>query len=548
MLIVSIVTGLFSISSSALAAAPTAFAIAAGDTAVSENETVTFTISGQNIPEMFAYEVQLTYDSGKLEYKSSAPALTGNLAVKASGDQVKIGFSKQGSAAPSQGSFDLLTITFKAKSTAGSAGVTLQSVKVLNNQLAATDYSVDKSAAVTISSSQSTPTPIPTPTPTPTPKTAILNVNAVLDDHQIAQVVVNEDDLAAAFNEAKNNKVTIKVAGTDSAKEVHVSLPAAVLKNAGHANVEVDTGLAILEISPDKLSEISSTAGKVELSVIKVDTSTLSNEAKSLIGDNSVYDFNLSVDGVKIETFKKQAVTVKLKYALKPGENPDHVVIYYIDDKGKLSVVENGKYDPATGQVVFKPKHFSKYTTADRNVSFNDIANLTWAVDSIRALLSRDILTGSGDGSFNPGDQVTRAEFIVMLMRSLELVEPGAASTFKDVIAGQWYTDAIGSAQKLGIVKGYSNGTFGVKENISRQEMAAMLYKAAQLAEISLPNNGAAVSFSDQATIAPYAVDAVEALTLAGVVNGVGEDRFAPAKQTTRAEAAVIIWRVFEMQ
>ena len=84
------------------------------------------------------------------------------------------------------------------------------------------------------------------------------------------------------------------------------------------------------------------------------------------------------------------------------------------------------------------------------------------------------IAAGRGDNLFMPGESVTRAEFLAMLLNAFDLTDENADCTFKDVNDGKWYYNAIATAQKLGIVQGKTDGTFGVNDAITRQDMAVM--------------------------------------------------------------------------
>ena len=124
-----------------------------------------------------------------------------------------------------------------------------------------------------------------------------------------------------------------------------------------------------------------------------------------------------------------------------------------------------------------------------------------------------------------------------------ELSDESATTSFSDVKQGKWYHGNIATAQKLGIVNGKPNGRFGVHENITREDMAVMVYKAVQIKQLALAS-GEATAFKDEANIASYAKQAVEAIQGAGIINGVGNDEFAPKKNASRAEAAVMIYNL----
>ncbi|MDG0810636.1 S-layer homology domain-containing protein [Cohnella rhizosphaerae] len=207
----------------------------------------------------------------------------------------------------------------------------------------------------------------------------------------------------------------------------------------------------------------------------------------------------------------------------------------------------NASYDPATGQVTFRPGHFSRFVVAYADVGFNDLQTAPWAETYIRALAAKEIVQGSGDGSFQPDRTVTRAEFVQMLMKGLGLIDGSAASTLSDVKEGAWYYAAAASAQTLGIVQGRSGGKFDAAAPITREEMAVLAYRAAQKAGALASTDGAASqigSFIDQASISSFAVQAIAVMRQAGVIDGMSDGRFQPKSTATRAESAAIIQRL----
>ncbi|MEG6589154.1 S8 family serine peptidase [Paenibacillus barengoltzii] len=203
------------------------------------------------------------------------------------------------------------------------------------------------------------------------------------------------------------------------------------------------------------------------------------------------------------------------------------------------------------GNVVANLYGFSRYIYLAKNVAFADVtpAKFAWAVDAIEILASKDILAGSMDGNFHPTTQVTRAEFVSMLVRALELkADPNEVSviSFQDVPAGSWYEEAVKIATSKGLISGYSNGTFAPDQPITRAEIAVVLAKALEVLGQSAGEGGANYSFADQARIPSWAAEAVAKVTSLGIMNGKAESRFEAASPTTRAEAAVVVYRIFK--
>ena len=162
----------------------------------------------------------------------------------------------------------------------------------------------------------------------------------------------------------------------------------------------------------------------------------------------------------------------------------------------------------------------------------------------MNALHQNGIVTGKAPGVFAPHDQITRTEYITILVRAFGLKAENAKNVFTDVAEGEWYTEAISAASALGVVQGISETEFGVDLPITRQDMFVMLYRLMQSLGIQFDCIRDADEITDQEMIADYAAEAVEAMYCTGIVNGIGDGRTAPEATAERAEAAKIIYEV----
>lgn len=181
---------------------------------------------------------------------------------------------------------------------------------------------------------------------------------------------------------------------------------------------------------------------------------------------------------------------------------------------------------------------------AESEEVFLDLSGYDWAKDAILKLNARGIVNGTGNKNFEPQRSVKREEFVKMVCGAFGLGTSDTGVGFYDVLSGEWYAPYILRASQLGIIKGVSETQFGVGEQISRQDMAVIIYNALKSKSVNAAPAGA--RFADDGEIADYAKDAVNALSQYGIINGVGENRFAPLANATRAEVALIIWRCIE--
>ena len=284
----------------------------------------------------------------------------------------------------------------------------------------------------------------------------------------------------------------------------------------------------------------------VQLSVSKVDPSTLNPDTAVLLGTNTILDFTLSLDGTPITGFDHGDIQVAMPYSLASGENPHQVVVNYISDDGKPETVNNGRFNPKKGEVCFKPDHFSKYAPHYAEVNFSDLKSSPWAEDAVAALAARGAINGKQVGVFEPEGAVTRGEFVKMLVQLLDLGDPSAQAEFTDVAdQSAWYYHPVASAYKLGLVNGREDGTFGLEERISREDMAVLMHRTARYISgtTGQPKNN--IGYKDMELVSPYARDAVAFAEQAGLMNGISVGRFDAQGHATRAMAATVIYRLF---
>lgn len=173
---------------------------------------------------------------------------------------------------------------------------------------------------------------------------------------------------------------------------------------------------------------------------------------------------------------------------------------------------------------------------------FRDIEHVAWAKPAIESLSKRGIISGISETESAPDALVTREQFTKMFVLALALFEEDAKTDFVDVAVSDWFYPYVSSAQSCGIVKGDENGCFGAGAFITREDMAVMLYRAAQAARISFAA-GDEMSFYDAGEISGYAKDAVMTMANANIING-SDGAFMPKAPATRAQAAKMIYEI----
>jgi hypothetical protein len=173
-------------------------------------------------------------------------------------------------------------------------------------------------------------------------------------------------------------------------------------------------------------------------------------------------------------------------------------------------------------------------------VSFTDVPADHWAYENIMSLASKSVIKGYGNGLFGVDDPIARRDIVVILYRLAGAEETEYTGAFTDVPDGEYYSLAIEWAAKNEIVNGVGDGTFRPDENISREQLATILYRCAVKFDVSLPE-GESKTFTDADQISEFAVEAVNAMSAAQIINGTPEGAFDPTGTATRAQAAKMI-------
>lgn len=185
--------------------------------------------------------------------------------------------------------------------------------------------------------------------------------------------------------------------------------------------------------------------------------------------------------------------------------------------------------------------------TTGKKVTFTDIGAYAWARDGIENLASRGVIKGKDTGKFAPGDTLTKAEFVSMMLRAFRL-ETTPVGSFADVKPGKWYYKDIMMAAYFGIISVDGNNRFYPENPITREEIALIIAKTLEVAGKPLDGyeNSVLEKFSDKNQISPYAVASMASLVGEGVLTGVSGNAIAPRNTATRAEAAVFIYRIID--
>ncbi len=320
-----------------------------------------------------------------------------------------------------------------------------------------------------------------------------------------------EDDVKELFKNAVDKVNNIKVIKNMSEEDIKVA---------------VESDYTKLDISPETYNEytVLKTAGKEK--AISEFTTMLKNTAVPS----------------DLESLFRDAVAL--------GKSEDEK-----NEEENSSQGSSGSSGAGGGGGSYKPSH--KVTIDEKlpekkdelhevpvsELTYSDIDNVPWAQEAIRKLTEAGIVNGKGEGIFAPGETVTREEAVKMIVTGFGLSEKGPMA-FKDVSEDAWYNEYIAIATACGVVNGISKEEFGVGIPVTRQDMMVMLKRAADYSGMDIYRIQT-IRFTDSEDIAKYAEDAVQVMADGGVISGKGNGKFEPLMYASRAETAVMCYRLF---
>ena len=177
---------------------------------------------------------------------------------------------------------------------------------------------------------------------------------------------------------------------------------------------------------------------------------------------------------------------------------------------------------------------------------FADVSSSDWFYNDVRYVYEKGIMDGTGADRFSPNAPLTRAMIVTILYRMAGSPSVSGSSDFTDVAAGKWFAKAVAWAAANGIVNGYGDSLFGPNDPVTREQLAAILYRYAVyggMTAVTLEENLG--SFADTAQLSAYAIQAMNWAVGQGLINGSGSN-LVPKAQATRAQVAAIIHRYLE--
>ena len=338
--------------------------------------------------------------------------------------------------------------------------------------------------------------------------------NAAKDGDEIT--VVKNDKLDLTFNTTKSVEVK-----NDTGVAITVKF------NGTNKDVAKDATETFSYTKPSSSSSGGSSSGKT---TYKVTTSAVNNGGVNASPSNA-----------------EKGATITITLSPDKGYKLDKLTV--TDGSGK-SVSTVKKSDtvytftmPASAVKV--GVSYVKATETPSGTKFNDVSANDWFASAVDYVTGKGMMNGTADNTFSPNAHTTRGTVVTLLYR-LENQPSTPASSFTDVASGAYYANAVAWANANGIVSGYGSGKFGPNDKVTREQLAAILYRYAQYKKYDVSGAKSLDGYTDAQSVSSYAVPALQWANAAGIVTGKSGSKLDPKGNATRAEVAAMLMRFCE--
>jgi len=232
--------------------------------------------------------------------------------------------------------------------------------------------------------------------------------------------------------------------------------------------------------------------------------------------------------------------------------NKKSVLIKVRDDKQPSSSVnQNGNSTGSTAVIPEepinnnKPEDVTSQKEVDEFLGFEDVLKSDWFYESVKFVKRNNLMSGTSQTQFAPNTNLTRGMLVTILYRIENNPQCGEPE-FLDVEKNLWYSSGVAWAAENGIVNGIGNGLFGPNNNITREQIAVILYNYTKFNKIELVNGDDLRMFIDKSEVSDWAIDGVQWAVAEKLISGKGDGILDPKGNATRAEIATILKRYIE--
>lgn len=377
-------------------------------------------------------------------------------------------------------------------------------------------------------SSTDNPPATPLPTPKPQPVATPLPSAAVISAAQLSSPAVN-------------GMVTVQVG-----QAAAIELPVNAGELLGTHSLRLQGDGIELVLAPELLKQLVEAAPTAKSSGAKIllkaerkalEEGKLKTEAGVAL-KGKLLDYDLSLSGADGTVHRLDHYPVPVSFSLTTdGLDPKLLGLYRVGSDGTLTYL-GGAAEAGGLKAVLDGS--GRYALLEYSKQFSDVPVTHWAFEALRELSAKHLIKGISELAFQPGRNITRAEFVQLMANTLQLSGSGTTS-FADVPQGAWYQNALSGMVQAGLITGRTAESFQPNAEISREEMTVILMRAYRLRQGAIPVAPLSPYIKDAASISDWAAEQVAAAAALGFVQGRADGTFAPKAPATRAEAAQIL-------
>ena len=372
-----------------------------------------------------------------------------------------------------------------------------------------------------------------------------------------ASASVSSEELNAALGAvAKSGEDTVTIAPQvkNGADRLAVTLPAAAAMAAAKQGVclVVESGKAQVSLSAEVLNALAKNSGsewKLEIAA-KQTEDIRDNLAGEALDGASIVEVTLTVGGEPVKAFGGEKLLIDIPVDKKHFRDGDACRVLILSGDGTVERTR-GRCVEKDGAltVTIETAHLSTFVVARAAaMSFSDVADTAWYADAVKYAYENGLMTGVSESEFAPDGTATRAQIVTILWRLAGSPEVNYALRYADADEGAWYGEAVRWAASTGIVTGYTESSFGPNDAITREQLAAILYRYGKA-----QGQGFAgmwyfpLRYDDVPRISSWADEAMHWCVMKGILNGTSGTTLSPKDTATRAQLAVILQRFCEL-
>lgn len=359
---------------------------------------------------------------------------------------------------------------------------------------------------------------------------------------------VSENQIINALQAARAGEyISVNVTGGSG----NAIVPAAGIQTIAERRVglEIATRDAEIAFSPGAVAGIAGVAsqnGSVEFVAKRVETGGDHPELGSMIGNSGhVFDISVLIGGRNVHTISGEFSLTFVCGDLSGLADPRVLHLKHDGTKEYFKPAVQGNRLTISGRLTLS--YFAVVDAADIPVlmHFTDVPDSAWYRSAVEFVFEKGIFSGTGDDTFGPRLPMTRGMLVTVLHRIAGSPEERTAA-FTDVPQNAWYAKAAAWATENDIVNGYGTGKFGANDPVTREQMAAILFRYSEYAGITVLSPGSLEVFEDGEKVSSWAVDAMKWAVGNQFITGKGGATLDPRGMATRAEVAAVMQRYLE--